>query len=64
MRSDSLESILGITLRELCLAGMLLTVAALMSYPVARYYWIKASENAQVIRQWDQNYAAGEAMLR
>ncbi|MEM1158956.1 MAG: hypothetical protein AAF649_00600 [Verrucomicrobiota bacterium] len=54
MRGDSLETVLGITLRELCLAAILLTVMLLISYPVARYYWLKASQNAQVIRHWDE----------
>jgi len=54
MRGDDLELILGITLKELCLTCILLTVMALVAYPVARYYWIKASQNAQIIRHWDE----------
>ena len=54
MHGDSLESVLGFTLRELCLACMLLVVLLLVSYPIARYYWLKGSQNAQIIRHWDE----------
>ncbi len=48
----------GITVRELCLAAILLTVVVLVTYPIARYYWIKGGQNAEVIRQWDEGYKA------
>jgi predicted LPLAT superfamily acyltransferase len=50
------SSNMGITIREICLALGLIAIAALVTYPIARYYWVKAGQNAQIIRNWNMEH--------
>lgn len=61
MNDEGFQALTGVTVREVCLALILLAVVTLVSYPVARYYWIKARKNAEIIRHWNTDDLVGKS---